>query len=313
LSDLNTKNYLIIGGSGFIGQNLIQAIDKKNNKITLIGRETTDFSFLDKYEGIKTIKGDFSKIDTFIDAARGQHCIINLLGSTLPATSLANPKKDIDFNIIPALYMLEAAVLNGVKKIIFASSGGAVYGDSKILPISEDHMTNPQNMYGISKLMIEKMLLAWNKIHNMDNIILRIGNVYGIGQKIDKNFGAVSVFLEKINNSKKIEIWGNGDIVRDYIYIDDVVNAFILALNTNIEKNSPKIFNIGTGIGTSINELIETIEKITKKKSIIYYDQERTIDVKNNVLKIDNAKTYLQFSPKFSLKQGIKKCYDNIQ
>ncbi len=304
------KNCIIVGGSGFIGQNLIRAIDKKKYNITLLGRETTDFSFIDNYyyeQNINTIKGDFSNQKTFINSFKGQDCILNLLGASLPGTSMINPKHDIDFNIIPSLYILQAATLNGVKKIIFSSSGGAVYGDSRSKPTSEEHTTNPLNMYGISKLTIEKMLLAWNKIYGMENIILRIGNAYGVGQKNDKNFGAVAVFVDKIINKKKIEVWGSGNVVRDYVYIDDVVNAFNLALNINLEQSQPKVYNIGSGVGTSVNALIEIIEKLSKIKSIIEYQSERALDVKENILNIDAARKYLLYDPKYSIEDGIKK------
>ena len=170
---------------------------------------------------------------------------------------------------------------------------------------SEYMPTHPINHYGIMKLSIEQICLMYNKVYGMDNLILRISNPYGIGQNPNKNLGAISVFVNKILNEDCIEIYGDGNIVRDYIYIDDVVNIIKKSIEYKSSDKIIPIFNVGSGIGTTLNELIELIGQIIHKKPNVKYIKSRQIDVTRNVLDMEKSIKELNIVINYDIKKGI--------
>jgi len=297
---MNKIKCLVLGANGFVGSNLVKELSKLNDlfEITIFSKES------EVIPNVKCVKGDFTRDADLMEAVNNIDVIFHLISSSNPARSEANPFEAYQVDLLQSLKLLEISRERGVKKIIFVSSGGTVYGNHEYLPIDENHQTNPMNNYGISKLAIEKLLLKYNKSYGMKNLILRLANPYGSGQNKNKNIGAVTIFLSKILNEETITIFGGGNTVRDYIYIDDVISALISsATYLGVEE----VFNIGTGKGTSLIELISLIEYKLKKKAIIEYVDSRSIDAEVNILSIDKAKRELGFYPKYSLEQGIDK------
>ena len=167
--------------------------------------------------------------------------------------------------------------------------------------------TNPINNYGIIKLTIEKILLMYNEIYNMENIILRVSNPYGVLQNPQKNIGIISVFLDRIMKDKEVIIYGDGNTVRDYVEIDDVCKAIESVISYKFKQDVCPIFNIGSGVGHSINDILKTIEKITEKHANVEYLPSRAIDVKSNVLDINKAKKILNYTCNTDIESGIRK------
>src|SRR4029434_4711286 len=179
-------------------------------------------------------------------AVAGCEVVFHMISTTIPKSSNDNPAYDVESNLVGTLRMLEAARKAGVRKVVFASSGGTVYGIPKVVPINESHPTDPICSYGISKLAVEKYLHLYHALHGLDYCILRIGNPYGEGQRPTAAQGAVGVFLYKALHGGVIEIWGDGTVTRDYIYIGDVIQAFLKAMTYSGEH---RLFNIGAGEG----------------------------------------------------------------
>jgi UDP-glucose 4-epimerase len=197
--------------------------------------------------------------------------------------------------------MLDRCCRAGVKKVIFTSSGGPVYGLPRFIPITEDHPTEPICSYGISKLMIEKYLHMFNYLHGLNYQVLRISNPYGPYHSSESQ-GAADVFLSRVQRGEPIEIWGDGSVCRDYVYIDDVIDALYLSLLDNNEK----VLNIGSGSGTTLNSLVSIIRDATGEKFDVIYKEGRNVDIPINVLSIERAAECYGWKPKVDLHRGIE-------
>ena len=214
---------LVLGGGGFIGSHICDQLVAAGHEVRVfekVGLSKTNILHLKDH--IEWMEGDFLNPDCLRNAVKGMEIIFHLVSSTLPKDSNDNPAYYILSNVIPTIHLLEAARNAGVRKIILSSSGGTVYGIPAHLPISEGHPTEPTCSYGIHKLMIEKYFALYYKLYGLDYAVMRISNPYGERQRITGSQGVIPIFLCKILQGETIEIWGDGEIVRDYIYISDV-------------------------------------------------------------------------------------------
>jgi UDP-glucose 4-epimerase len=228
--------------------------------------------------------------------------LLHLVSTTLPKNSNDDPIYDVQSNVVGTLQMLQAMVARNVRKIVFISSGGTVYGIPKYLPIDEEHPTDPLVSYGITKLAIEKYLQLFERMHGIKTISLRVANPYGERQRVETAQGAVGVFLNCALTGKPIEIWGDGTVTRDYIHVSDVAEAFVRAVEYTGPKN---VFNISSGSGTSLNELIAMLEEAVGKPIERLYLPARPFDVPVSVLSNDLARAELHWSPSVSMRDGI--------
>lgn len=296
---------LIVGGSGFIGTHLIEALLASGFDIRCFDRRSMEMpaSWGSRFD---SVTGDINSESDIEAAMAGCDVCVHLASTTNPATSNRDPVFDISTNLIGTLNLLNAATRLGISKFIFVSSGGTVYGPPLRTPIREDHPTNPITSYGIVKLAIEKYLDFYRHNHGLDYVILRVANPYGEGQNVESGQGAIAAFLHKALRNEVVEIWGDGEVVRDYIYIKDVTNAIISAIKLRGSQKE-RLFNIGSGIGYSLNEILSTIENAVGVQISRRYLSARTFDVRANVLSIDRARIDLNWSPQISLADGIQR------
>ena len=300
---------LVLGGRGFLGSHLIPALVRSGYKVRCFDR----FKSIGVEEGfhpisdIEYISGDIANEVELTTAITGCDICFHLISTTLPKSSNDDPIFDIESNLISSVKLMSICVKAGVKKVIFTSSGGTVYGNSEKSFIDENQPTNPRSSYGITKLAIEKYLELYRIIYALDYIVLRIANPYGERQKINSGQGAVTVFLNKVLNDEKVEIWGDGSVVRDYIYISDVVNAMVASCNYQGEE---RVFNIGSGKGKSINQILNSIEIVTGLTVKRVYLPGRYFDSRSNVLSINLADRHLHWKPKVDFNDGLRRCVD---
>ncbi len=210
---------------------------------------------------------------------------------------------DVESNVVGTLRMLHAASRGEVRKVVFISSGGTVYGMPQAVPIPESHPTEPRVSYAIAKLAIEKYLALFQSTHGLDHVVLRVANPYGERQRVDAAQGAVAVFLDRALRREPIEIWGDGTVVRDYLHVSDVARAFLRAIDYSGE---PRVFNIGSGSGCSLNELLAAIERLLGRTVERRYLPGRGFDVPRNVLDITRARDVLGWAPRVSLEEGLR-------
>jgi len=237
-------------------------------------------------------------------AIEGTDVILHLVSTTLPKTSNEDPIFDVQSNLVASLQMLNLMIKSTARKIVFISSGGTVYGPPRYLPIDEMHPTDPQVSYGITKLAIEKYLLMFERLHGIKANILRVANPYGERQRIETAQGAVGVFVHRALKGDAIDVWGDGSVTRDYLYIDDVADAFARAVNYDGPES---IFNISSGVGTSINELLAILEDALGMPLARRYLASRPFDVPVSVLCNRRALAELGWAPKTTLREGIQR------
>jgi UDP-glucose 4-epimerase len=294
---------LIIGGAGFIGSHLTDGLLDAGHEVRVFDRPSLAIAgTYSKRTGVEWCEGDFLNEEDLARVLAGCEIVIHLAWTTLPKSSNENPVYDVETNLIGTLRLMELARESGVRRLIFCSSGGTVYGIPKQVPLEETHSTDPMVSYGITKLAVEKYLKVYKNLHGLDFKILRVANPFGERQRINTAQGAISVFLFKALREEPIEIWGDGSVVRDYIYIKDVIDAFLLAINY---EGDADVFNIGSGIGRSLNQIITAIEESIGRSVNRRYLPPRGFDVPANVLDISRARSMLGWEPKTPFQQAI--------
>lgn len=295
--------YLIIGAGGYIGSNLLNRLTQQGGEAVAVGHFTEstmpdpNITFYNIDIGDKKMRKIFEKETP--DVIYHLAGPINLRRRVDDINFVKSCGFFSDFNNI-----LDCAKKVGVKKVIFASSGGAIYADSEAVPTSENYVICPSSLYGMANLMLEKLLTEYAKIYKTDFIVLRLSNVYGLKQwrAGETKAFVVPSFIEKIINKEMLEISGDGKQTRDFIYIDDVINALIVAAETN----KMGVFNIGSGKETSLNELFAKIEKIVDIIAKPAYDSSANVGAKRSVLDISKAKKELNWQPSVSLDEGLE-------
>ena len=290
-------------GKGFIGSHLVDALVAQGHTVRVLDRANlAPLSAPETIPQVDWIDGDFTSEADVRAALEGCETCFHLVSTTLPKSSNADPIFDVETNLMSSLRLLTHAVASGVKKIVFSSSGGTVYGIPTQVPIPETHSTDPISSYGITKLAIEKYLYLFRDLHKLDYTTLRISNPYGERQRTRANQGAVAIFLGRVLRGETIDIWGDGTTLRDYVYIGDVTEALIKAAQ---HTGPERTFNIGSGVGLSINQVLDEIERATGLESKRNYAPARGFDVPRSVLSITRAKMDLQWEPQTTFTQGL--------
>lgn len=304
------ESCIIYGGAGFIGSHITENLLDNGINVTVFDKENTSKRnvqhVLDK---IDFIEGDFNNIIDIKDSLKNKDYVIHLVSSTLPADSNLNPSYDVETNLISSLNLFEECLNQNIKKIIFISSGGTIYGKPVKLPIPESHPTNPTSSYGIIKLTIEKYFSLYKTLKGLDYKILRFSNPFGERQNPRTGQGLIANLLYKIKNKQTIEIWGNGKVVRDYFYIKDGAQAVYSAIK---DKSKEPIFNISSGRGYSVNQILEKFRKVLKLKFKVKYTEGRKFDVPKNILDNTKALRILKWKPETEFNDALKKTWSFI-
>jgi UDP-glucose 4-epimerase len=293
---------LVLGGAGFIGSHLTDALARAGHRVRAFDRVPPVLR-----GDCEILTGDFLNPDDLARALSGSEVVFHLISTTLPQASNDNPVFDAETNLLGTLRMLALCRRERVRKVVFVSSGGTVYGIPRTVPIAESHSTDPTCAYGIHKLAIEKYLHLEHVLHGLDYCVLRPANLYGERQRADVAFGAVAVFLDRALRGEPIRIWGDGSIVRDYVYVGDAVRRHAEAM---AYAGDEKVFNVGSGAGTSLNDLVKRIEDVVGRRVAVEYTPPRTFDVPVNVLDSSLAKRVLGWSAVTPLGAGIRKTYE---
>lgn len=304
-------NITVLGAAGFIGTNLIKFLERDiNNQILAVDEDLRYFNACGFDDKVKIVERSFSKEAGFVDLLEGQDVVYHLISTNNPTSSNKNIGADIADNVLITIDVLEACVKNGVRKIIFISSGGTVYGDQVPIPIHESCETNPINTYGIQKLTIEKILYLYYRMHKLDYRIVRLANPYGPYQRPNGILGVVTTFIYHALNDGKLTVYGDGTVIRDYIYIDDAIRGICKIADYNGEY---KVFNLGSGKGTNINEIIDVICKVVDERVVITYLPGRSVDVPVNVLDITRYLNACGHTSFVGIEEGMRKTIEFLK
>ncbi len=301
---------VILGAAGFIGTNLIIELAKnKENEITVVDRDRLYFKTIEdlKISNLRVVESDLSMDTDYESLVVGQDLVYHLISTTVPTTSNQHISEELKANVILSANLFEACVKQCVKKVAFISSGGTVYGKESKCPLNEKTPTNPITSYGIQKISIEKLLYLYNYMYGLDYRIIRLSNPYGPYQRPNGVLGAVTTFTYKALKGEEIQVYGDGSVVRDFIYIDDAIRGIQKIVNGDDRHHT---FNLGCGYGTSIKRVLQTIEKALNIKINVKYTDARKVDVPVNYLDIKRYETaYGSLNP-ISLEEGIRKTAD---
>lgn len=293
---------VVIGGSGFLGRHLCQRLVQAGASVRSVSRTGRPPGEAQPWwQAIDWVGADMGT-ETCFRALTGADVLFHLASSTYPSTSNLDPVFDLESNLVGSVRLLNAAVEYGIRRVVFVSSGGTVYGIPEQTPIPETHPTNPICSYGIHKLAVEKYLSMHRRLNGLSSIVLRVANMYGEGQNLDRPLGAVSHFVYRASSGIPIEVWGDGTVRRDFVYVDDVVDALIGARDYDGPEH---IFNVGSGRSVSMNELIELIEQRTGRGIGVSYFPARNFDIPDNLLDISRAARELGWTPATRLDDGI--------
>lgn len=298
---------IIFGAAGFIGTNLaINLAKDKRNKITLVDRNTSFFDVLKehKFENVKFYESDFTEDTNFEQLLGDQEVVYHLISTTVPTTSNQHIPQELLTNVVVTSKLLESCVKCSVKKVIFISSGGTVYGKQQSYPISEDSSTYPISSYGIQKITIEKLLYLYQYIYGLDYRVVRLSNPYGPYQRPNGILGAVTTFTYKSLLEETIDVYGDGTVIRDFIYIDDAIRGIVNIANND---NKYRTFNLGCGYGTSINDLLGILKDTLNVKLNINYHSSRRVDIPVNYLDISRYEACFGPLNPLGLKEGVLK------
>lgn len=292
-------NVLVLGALGFIGKNLVENLLNKNSyTISTYDRaKNDDWDKLSIFQWV----GDFTAESRWDEILKDVDVCFHLISTSLPGRSNYDVESDISGNLISTIRLLDSMKHKKIK-IIYASSGGTVYGNSNKAVLTEEDETNPIVSYGITKLAIEKYMYMYHVLYGLNVHIFRIANPYGVGQNLASGQGAIPIFVDIILNNREISIWGDGSIIRDYIYISDLLTAFDCSISSQCEY---LLLNIGSGKGYSLLEVITVIEEVLNLKANVKFLPSRAFDVQRNVLSVSKAKNMIGWTPNVSLVDGV--------
>jgi UDP-glucose 4-epimerase len=277
---------LVIGGGGFIGLPLIRQLSGLGRKVTVLGRRNQLNITLPR--DISYVQGDFSNLELIRQLLDDHDEVINLAYASKPNTSFANPIADLQDNLLATVQLFLEVASRGLKLVVI-SSGGTVYGQTESALLSEDDPTRPISPYGLTKLTIEHYAHLYAVTKGLKYICLRIANAYGVGQEPQTGQGFISTAIALSLQGKPLSVFGDGQIIRDYVYVDDVADAICRAL---INGRESQTYNIGSGMGRSINDVITTLTPIMRELGydvVCNYLPERPFDVRRNVLSCSRA------------------------
>jgi UDP-glucose 4-epimerase len=294
---------LVIGGNGFIGSSLVQALRARGVDVAVLdpGRPRADMD----WSGIGFIAGSLADAAVTTHALEGVDVVFHLAGTTVPGTSNLDPVADVQGNLVATLGLLGAMRATGVRRIVYFSSGGTVYGNPSVSPVPESHPLHPISSYGVVKVAIENYLRMYQQLGDLDPVILRPSNPYGPRQSTAGVQGAVAAFLGLAARGEPVRIWGDGEVVRDYLYIDDLV---ALAATAGLSRETG-VFNVGSGEGHSLNALVGVVSRVIGRPLPVEYLPGRPFDVRRVVLDIHAAKAAFGWSPTITLEDGIRRTW----
>jgi UDP-glucose 4-epimerase len=294
---------LVTGATGFLGSALVSAFQARSIQTRCVSRQrhaTTEVADADyvalDLRSVEPQNPIFDSVDT----------IVHLASTTIPSTSMDDMIFDARSNLEMALRLLDAARSRGIKSFIFASSGGTVYGDPVRLPVRESDPTDPRSAYGITKLAVEKYIGLYSRLHGLRGISLRVSNPYGPGQLAGTPIGLIAKLLRDAHAGRPVTIWGDGNIVRDFFHVDDLMRAVLTAVTGDLPGG---VYNVGAGYGTSIKEITALVERITGKAVTVEYQPPRNIDVPQIWLDTAKFRAATGWRPETGLEQGIEELW----
>jgi UDP-glucose 4-epimerase len=293
---------LVLGGSGFLGSHIVDEFLREKHDVTVY--DLYPERFRRSPRGIKFVTGDFGNVGALDELiSSGFDGVIHCVSTTTPKSSNESPEFDIQSNVIGTLNLLDICARRNSGKLVFLSSGGTVYGDiGKLDLVDETHAVRPMCSYGVSKLTIEHYLEVYKHLRGLNYVALRLSNPYGERQSPLRALGALTVFLHRTLKHQSVEVWGDGSVTRDFIYVRDVARAVYLATVNPISG----VFNVGTGTGLSLRDILSHISNIIGIEPSVTWLASRSFDVPRIVLDATKLRKATDWTSVTSIQDGVE-------
>lgn len=297
------KHCVVTGGAGFIGSNIVGALLRDGVRVTVLDNLSSGYeSNLLPFPDVRFVRGDVRDPEAVGSALEGADVVFHLAASVGNKRSIDDPVTDAEINVLGTIRVLEAARKYGVEKVVVSSSAG-IFGELKTLPIREDHQVEPDSPYGCTKLCQEKLCLTYAKLYGIDAVALRYFNVYGPNQRFDAYGNVIPIFAFQMLRGEPITIFGDGEQTRDFIHVDDIVQANIRAARTPSVTGA---YNIASASRITINELVRLLELSSGITPMVSHGPERPGDVRHSLADISKAQAAFGFSPTIGLEEGLR-------
>jgi UDP-glucose 4-epimerase len=293
---------LVTGGAGFIGSTIVKLLVEQDYEVVVLDNLFSGYrKNLQGFPSVPLIEGDIRDAVVVADTIEGADVVFHLAASVGNLRSIEQPIEDSEVNILGTIRVLEAARNAGVKKIV-CSSSAAIFGELKHLPIREDHPTEPDSPYGVSKLSEEKMSLAYGRLYDLEVVCLRYFNVYGANQRYDAYGNVIPIFAHQILQGKKLRIYGDGEQTRDFVNVTDVARANLLAAQSSGISGA---FNIGSGESITVNGLVKMMREASGADVDVEYVAARKGEVRDSRADISAARASLGYEPTIRMTDGL--------
>jgi len=297
-------NELVLSGHGFIGSHIVEALINSGHSLRVFARKPAKFEYSAEW-----FAGDFLDVGNLSEALVGMDAVVHCVSTTVPATSVFDPIYDIESNLVGTVKLLQLMQSQGVTRLIYLSSGGTVYGNPSSSPVCENSPLNPISSYGAVKVAIEKFIEVSKVDWGVKPVILRPSNPYGKRQGHRGAQGLITTVLHNAISGSPAIIYGDGTAIRDYIYIKDLAVLVCKVL----DSDHCGVYNVGSGKGHSVNQIIETIEAVTGLNVQKQYKEKRGFDVREIILDCSSAEETFGWKATVSLSSGIKKLFDRLE
>lgn len=307
--------YLVTGGAGFIGSNIVEELVRRGDKVRVLdnfatGKRENLVPFMDK---IELIEGDIRSYHIVREAMQGVDFILHQAALPSVPRSIKDPITTNEVNVTGVLHILDAAKDAKVKRVVFASSS-SIYGDVDVLPKTEDMLPRPLSPYAVSKYSGERYCQVFTKLYGLETVSLRYFNVFGPRQDPASQYSAViPKFIKTIKSGESPVIFGDGEQSRDFTFIENVVQANLLACEKGDEEISGEVFNIACGKRITVNEMVKSIKKLLNSDVEIKYNKQRMGDVKHSLANIGKAQQFLGYRVKVDFNEGLKRLIDSFK
>lgn len=301
------EGILVIGSTGFVGRSLIARLHSVFPEIYTIARKGDN---LEKFPNVFHYQ---SSLDNSILLKRllpKCRIVFHFASETTPGTSILQPTLEANNNLLPSLRFLECLQEYSHLSLVYVSTGGAIYGNSKMEKVSEDMPLFPLSYYGAGKAALEKFIFAYGKQTGNTAVILRPSNFYGPGQEYRQGFGIIPTIFNHLLNKKPLQVWGDGLAIRDYMYIGDFIDFCLILLDKISLEFAANIYNIGSGQGTTLIELFSMIEQITGQEIPREFQPSRAVDVQRIILDNFRIKNRFNWTPQIDLQKGLSKTWE---
>lgn len=307
--------HLLLGGGGFIGRHVALLLAKAGHDVVVADRSPPPFDLSDELReriSWRLFELDGAPWDELLDGVSVVH---HYAWNSIPATANECPTTDLIANVGPTIGLLEAMRRRGhegAPRLVFTSSGGTVYGRLQRVPVHENHPLNPLNAYGAGKAAAEHYIGAYRNQYGLDCRVARLANPFGAGQNLSRGQGAVTVFLHRALSQQPIVIWGDGEIVRDYIHVADAAKALVTLASAD-DVGEQHVFNVGNGVGVSLNAIVSELETSLGRRLEVRREAARPYDVPVSVLDISMMHDLLKWKPRLNFSDGVRRTLSDLE